>query len=369
MEHFHKVNHHKNTQTVLNDLRQRYLIKRNRSTLNRVIRKCQTCVVQRAKPVYPQMASHPADRLAIGQRAFTNVGVDCFGPITTTVGRRKEKRWGMLFTCLTTRAVHLEMAYSLSGESCIKCIQNFTNRRGPPKTIRSDNGTNFVYAATQYRNRVTGPKWRFIPPAAPHQGGAWERLVGSVKRALTQMQMPDRVTDEEFTNFLSQAEALINARPLTEIPNHPHGTALTPNHFILGSAQGDTDDKGSHEANDTEAAYHRILMGQQERQGLVNIFWDRWKKEYLPTIAARPKWKRKTEPLTRGDLVFICETTGWIRGRVEETFEDPESGQVREAIIKTASRSYRRPATKIAKIRTGDPNETRKDNDAQDEHH
>lgn len=148
--------------------------------------------------------------------------------------------WRVLFTCLTTRAVHLELAYSLSGESCVMCIENFANRRGHPKVIRSVNGTNFVWAANHYKEKYgKKPTWKFIPPAAPSQGGAWERLVRSVKRALHQMEIPVSLTDEQLRNFLIKAEALVNARPLTEVPTHPSQPALTPNHFLFGNSTGD----------------------------------------------------------------------------------------------------------------------------------
>lgn len=66
--------------------------------------------------------------------------------MTVTVGRRQEKRWVALFTCMASRAVHLEIAADLSSDSCILCIKNFINLRGVPVKIRSDNGTNFVGA-------------------------------------------------------------------------------------------------------------------------------------------------------------------------------------------------------------------------------
>ena len=168
MEHYHKVNLHESTETVLNQLRQRYMIKRCRATLNKMIRECQYCRVNRAKPTHPMMANHPEYRLATGARAFAATGIDYFGPIHVNLGRRKEKRWGVIFTCLVTRAVHLEVADNL---------ENFINRRGKPAVIRSDNATNFVSTSKNYLDEQGHPlNWKFIPPAAPEQCGAWERL-------------------------------------------------------------------------------------------------------------------------------------------------------------------------------------------------
>ena len=105
--------------------------------------KCQRCKNELATPQPPLMASLPPARLASFERPFTYTGIDFFGPLYVAVGRRKEKRWGVLFTCLTVRAIHIEVAHSLDTSSCIMCIQNFISRRGSPKEIYTDNGTNF----------------------------------------------------------------------------------------------------------------------------------------------------------------------------------------------------------------------------------
>lgn len=92
------------------------------------------------------MASLPKERLALCEPPFTNTGVDYFGPMNVKRGRVTEKRWGCIFTCLTTRAVHLELAGGLTTDSFIMALRRFRGRRGDPKTIRSDNGTNFIGA-------------------------------------------------------------------------------------------------------------------------------------------------------------------------------------------------------------------------------
>jgi len=81
----------------------------------------------------PQMVQLPIARVAAYQRPFTYVGIDQIGPIPLTVGRRKEKRWGVILTCLPVRAVHLEIAHSLDASSCIMCIRNLFNRHGTPR--------------------------------------------------------------------------------------------------------------------------------------------------------------------------------------------------------------------------------------------
>ena len=77
---------------------------------------------------------------------FIHTGVDYFGPLYVPVRRSTEKRWGFLFTCLTTRTVHLQIVPSLDTSSSVMGIERFIARRGTPLTIWSDNGTNFVGA-------------------------------------------------------------------------------------------------------------------------------------------------------------------------------------------------------------------------------
>ena len=92
------------------------------------------------------MVQLPREQRALCEPPFTNTGVDYFGPMNVKRGRVTEKRWGCLFTCLTSRAVHLELAGDLSTDSFIMTLRRFRGRRGNPRTIRSDNGTNFVGA-------------------------------------------------------------------------------------------------------------------------------------------------------------------------------------------------------------------------------
>ena len=115
---------------------------------------------------------------------FTNVGVDYFGPFIVKIGWRSEKRWCCLFTCLTMRAVHIEVVPKLDTGSCLNAIMRCIARRGKPSTIISDNWTNFVGAEKKFLEYVAawnkegieehlvkrGIRWKFKPPAAPHFG-------------------------------------------------------------------------------------------------------------------------------------------------------------------------------------------------------
>ena len=122
--------------------------------LLRIIEKiCVVCRKHKAQTVIHMMADLPIERLGYKQPPFSNTGVDYFGPFLVSIRRSTEKRWGFLFNCLTTRAVHIEVAPSLDTSSCVMGVERFIARRGTPTTIMSDNGRNFVGAQKENWNK------------------------------------------------------------------------------------------------------------------------------------------------------------------------------------------------------------------------
>lgn len=122
MQHFHKKFHHQNSETVINELRQIFVMPTMSVKLKNIKNNCQWCKNQSAVPGTVMMSALPEARLTIG--------IDYFGPMFVAVRRSIDKIWGILITCLTTRAVHLEVAHSLSADSCILGLRRFMCRRG-----------------------------------------------------------------------------------------------------------------------------------------------------------------------------------------------------------------------------------------------
>ncbi|XP_055633290.1 uncharacterized protein LOC129773670 [Toxorhynchites rutilus septentrionalis] len=305
------------------------------------------------------MAPLPLARLAVYNRPFSYVGVDYFGPLLVKQGRSNVKRWIALFTCLTVRAVHLEMVHSLTTASCISCIRRFVCRLGSPVEFFSDNATNFHGAERILREQInngiqatftnSNTKWTFIPPGAPHMGGAWERLVRSVKTAMGDAYTEGKLNDEELQTFIEEAESIVNTRPLTYLPIESiESEALTPNHFLLGSSNGVKLPGIDIVQGTSQDAWNHI-----QRQ--LNRFWQRWLKEYLPVIRRQIKWFDETRNVQVGDVVLIADETKrnrWIRGRVIDSIK-AQDGHVRQAIVKTSGGVLRRPVSKLAVIDVG----------------
>ncbi|XP_062709120.1 uncharacterized protein LOC134288391 [Aedes albopictus] len=358
--HYHRKYHHHNHETVINEIRQKFRIPRLRACYQQVRRNCQQCKNQNAAPNPPFMADLPPARLAAFSQPFTHVGVDYFGPMEVTVGRRVEKRWVMLATCLTIRAIHLEVVHSLNTSSCIMALRNFIARRGIPHKVYSDRGTNFVGADRELRRLneeitqdefmkelgCSGLEWIFNPPLAPHMGGSWERLIRTVKNNLMMVCSTKRPSDEILRNVLTEVENIVNSRPLSHVPiDDDSAPALTPNHFLLGSSSGL---KPLSNLDDSGAALKQNWLTSQI---LANQYWKRWVSDYLPEITRRSKWFQQVKPITVGDIVVIADPTlprnCWPKGKIIGT-RVSQDGQVRSATVRTTNGVYDRPVTKLA---------------------
>lgn len=223
---------------------------------------------------------------------------------------------GVIFTCLTTRAVHLEIANTLSADSAIMALRRLAARRGSPLVMYSDNGTNFKGACTELKDEIAkideskqheyalqnGMKWLFNPPDAPHMGGSWERLIRSIKIALSATLKNEVQCDEVLYTVITEIEHSINSRPLTHVSTDPRDReSLTPNHFLIGCSSGNLKLGSYDNANACTKKQWRIA------QMLADTFWRRWLREYVPTLLTRKKWTENVEDTQVNDVVMIVD--------------------------------------------------------------
>ncbi|XP_048586131.1 uncharacterized protein LOC5508004 [Nematostella vectensis] len=179
------------------------------------------------------MSDLPKDRVNPSP-PFTYSAADYFGPWTVKEGRREVKRYGVLFTCMASRAVHIETASSLDTSSFLNAYRPFVGRRGPVRQLRSDRGTNFVGAKNELQsplsemdNQRVGSELRkencdwvdfkFNVPDASHRGGSWERQIRTVRNVLDSLlyNQGTQLDDESLRTLLVEAEAIVNSRPLS----------------------------------------------------------------------------------------------------------------------------------------------------------
>jgi Pao retrotransposon peptidase/Protein of unknown function (DUF1759)/Family of unknown function (DUF5641)/Integrase zinc binding domain len=309
---YHTFFGHHGHEKIGNELRQMFYIPSLRNAVKRAQHECQVCKNSRATPKVPEMGQLPKFRLESNVYPFQNTGLDYFGPVEVVVKRSRVKRYVALFTCLSTRAIHLEVADSLTTSSCLMAIRRFVGRRGCPNEIHSDNGTNFVGANSELKKcldqlqqdsihdelSTRGIKWNFICPAASHMGGSWERMVRSVKVALGAVLQSKSLSDEVLHTLIVEAEHTVNCHPLTHVPDDPSDNeALTPNHFLIGRSSN-LQPWGEFTRDD--------LFGRKQwriAQQMADQFWRRWIKEFLPTLLRRQKWCSPNRPIQIDDVV------------------------------------------------------------------
>ncbi|XP_062541135.1 uncharacterized protein LOC134209168 [Armigeres subalbatus] len=210
----HQRYHHQCHETCVNEVRKQFYIPRVRRVCDQVRRECQSCLITSARPEPPAMGPLQKARVA-ALYVHSHTWVWTSSARFVLISRRHEKRWGLIVTCLTTRAIHLELAASLSTKKELKAALA---------------GLDLDMLTTEFTTPATS--WRFNPPASPHMGGSWERLIQSVKKILAAVK-PQRVpTEEVLRSYLIQAENIVNSRPLTHVPvDDVSSPALTPTTF------------------------------------------------------------------------------------------------------------------------------------------
>lgn len=143
----HEFMGHTGMQIIMNYLQERFWIISIRKVIRTVISRCVICKRQRVKRMECEIPPLPPDRVH-DATIFEIVGVDFAGPL---ILRGKGKEWICIFTCAVYRAVHFELASTLSTQGFLECLRRFIARRGRPRNIYSDNGTNFICAANALR--------------------------------------------------------------------------------------------------------------------------------------------------------------------------------------------------------------------------
>lgn len=350
---------------MLSELRKRYWIVKGNSVAIKVLSRCVRCRCVRGKAGEQKMADLPMERILPDLPRFTNVGLDYFGPFEVKRGRGTIKRYGVLFTCMSSRAIHLEVAYTLDTDSCIHALRRFICRRGQVKHIRSDNGTNLVGAQAELKRALMSLnqrriqdallteqiEWSFNPPAASHHGGVWERLIRSVRQVLNSTLHQQSIDDEGLQTLFCEAEAILNNRPLSTVSSDPLDLEPLINHILLLRSMP-TLPPGTFLRSDL---YARRRWKQV--QYLADLFWSRWTKEYLLLQQERQKWTSIKKNLKIGDIVLVVDPTAprgsWLLGRVLEVKPDVK-GLVCAVKVQTKTSVLERPITKLCRILEAD---------------
>jgi hypothetical protein len=224
----------------------------------------------------------------------------------------------LLFVCAATRAVHLEVVDSQNVSDFMLAFRRFVGRRGMPSLLRSDNAKTFLKAC-----QILPLEWRFNPPLAPWWGGAYERLVRTVKTPLKKVIGRSLLTKVEFETVVIQVEGVVNGRPLTESPDEPR-SIITPATLLGHVLTDSTPSEGLNRDQLTRRQRHLDALSRQLRKRFVT--------EYLVKLAKHAIRVRDRGSLRVGSLAFFVvpgsARSSWPLVRVVEV-KPGVDGQVR----------------------------------------
>lgn len=361
IKHYDAQLHHPGAERVFAELRRKFWILRGREAIKRHQHSCLDCKKWRGKPMVPRMADLPSSSLRLFKPPFYSTGMDCFGPLMVKVGRRTEKRWGIVYKCLTTRAVHLDLLYHMDGDSFLMSLRRFVARRGKPYELLSDQGTNFKGGAKELehtfhqiqpslRDQLAKEqiRFQFNPPSAPHFGGSWEREVRSVKTALRTTLGAQTVTEEVLRTVLVEVENILNSRPLGYVSSDvADPDPVTPNSLLMGRPDSSL----------PQVVYSDSELLSKKRwrhsQVLSDHFWKHFVHDFLPTLQSRQKWHRERQNIAVGTVVLIVDEqlprALWKVGTVSSVIPSSD-GRVRTAVVKVKDQTYTRPVVKLIEL-------------------
>ncbi|XP_068697019.1 uncharacterized protein [Montipora foliosa] len=359
----HESVKHSGITDTLTTLRERYWILRGREAVKKFIRICVICRKHEGTPYGPLPPPDlPSNRVS-EDPPFSHIGLDFAGPLYVEVKnseyeiKESQRVYVCLFTCASTRAVHVELTRTLSVESFLLAFRRFTSRRGLPATITSDNAKTFRSSSQDIRKIARAEEvwrylankqisWSFIIEKAPWWGGFWERLVRSIKKPLKKILGRSTLSFDELSTVLVEIEGIINSRPLTYVYDDKEAISfpLTPSDLIYGRRITSTPNATHYEVVSTnqsltkKSRHHRHVLQQLTNQ---------WRREYLIELKERSQVGSKgcnKRRISIGDLVLLKNDSTsrafWKLAKVEELIPG-RAGNVRAAVVKVANNSGR----------------------------
>lgn len=317
----HHACFHSGTGQTLATLRLDYWLTQGRSEVKKILRNCVNCKKFRQGPYkQPEFCFYPNYRV---QRnvAFQYSSVDMFGPMTVQEGKKLISVHGLIFVCMTTRAIHIELLDSENTTDYLLAFKRFLARRNVCKQILSDNAIQFKLLNnvfnTVYNNEVSsylnqkGIKFTYTSPLSPWEGGLYERLIGSTKQCLRKTLGHLLLSKTQLNTILIEIENVINSRPLGYVGDEE--MMITPNHFLgtksdsLGPEQFEYDSRGK------SMTFKNLVDLWKKGNSYLNLFWKTWVHQYLNALRERRQvsFKQgrtsKLEPRI-GEVVLIKDT-------------------------------------------------------------
>lgn len=383
IHYFHTKLMHAGVTQTLAEFRTQFWCFQGRRTVTNALQNCYVCKRFKSHALkLPDMAPYPVERITRSS-PFQYTGCDYFGPLFATEHGEQTKQWVCLFTCLCTRAIHLEVVNSLTPQDFLMALRRLIARRGKPIQIYSDNSTTFKATQKTLNNleifvkndnidtflRREGISWHFFPPGAPWMGGIYERIIGLTKQVLRITLGRSKVNQVQLLTLLVEVEAIINSRPLTFVSDEASfEKVITPKDFLSLNPSTTVHLHSTRTVTtDLLQLSNRNSLLETWKKGinLLESFWQMWQKEYLQNLRQRCQRhlqqhpKAQTASLQIGDVVIINDSTPraiWKTGRITILHQSLD-GKIRSVTVQLASgRHVIRPVNHLYLLETDNQN-------------
>ena len=300
---------HRGRDATLASFRERFWTPGGPKLAKSVVSKCQLCRLRNTTLLRQQMGRLPVERLTPAP-PFNFSMLDLFGPYQVRGEVQKRisgKVWGVLFTDMVARAVHIEVMYGYDRDSFMLALRRFVSIRGWPEKLYSDPGSQLAGAKREMKEAIcksgheNGLDWTLGTPDAPWEQGAVESLVKTVKRALDISIHKQRLSVSEFLTVCSEIANLVNERPLGLLPGLDSDiNVLTPNCLLLGRASSSNPNNWR--------PNHSIKTRSNLVSSIEDQFWTHWMELFAPSLVYRQKWHEKERDVQVNDVVLILDS-------------------------------------------------------------
>ena len=346
---------HLGVESTINHLRHSgFWIINARQAVKRVLKQCIVCHKYNSRPFSKSPTPFlPSERVNL-VKPFYHTGLDFTGHFfVTDYSNNRHKVYILLFTCMNTRAVHLEMVNSMTVEDFVLAFVRFNNRYGTPRVLYSDNAKTFISGAALLKDLIGSDffqqhfltyhiEHKTIPAYSSWFGSSWERLIKTIKQCLYKTVGRNIVSETSFSTVFSHIQRTINSRPLTYRESDNDINVVTPNHLlcttsawpsIIISEENLDDELGEDEIKES------LLNSLCLRDVLVSRFRNRWYLDYLLSLRSQHKdsfciseLHHKNNFLKIGAVVLIKHAIRprpfWSLGKIIE-IKEGEDGLVR----------------------------------------
>ena len=303
LKSYHDAEHSSDDRVVWKS-RERFWIPQARRIVRKIRQRCYKCKLLNKKYAQQIMAPLPKTRV-IPMPAWTNTSIDLFGPlehVDLVKKRLKEKCWGVLFTCLVSRAVHIDLTQSYDTDSLLQTMRRFMAVRGCPQSFISDQGSQLIACHKELKTALElidwdsiygwcarkEIKWSFMPAQGQHMNGVAESLIRVTKNHLTRVIEGQRLTFVEIQTVLLEITQIMNNRPLgifSKPGTDPlDGGPITPNHLLLGRASNKIPELQFSNMSNTKRI--RFL------KSIVDEFWFKWQVVAFHSLVPQYKWHK-----------------------------------------------------------------------------